>query len=197
MRASPFDTKFLQKSACTALYCVVTFANIRLELAGEGIWHHFTVGPVAHYHAAPHQENHTGGRERPPLICLVEPLTVLHPSFFCLEPLTSILSANLSLWLLALKFLHSYCDSFTPSVLLISCPLNPFLSSLLSKDWFLSTWTLGFLYVQWYNLICIRILVKSSWKCCSTKYFHQHILDDKKVLMCFFVFCHRTHDKKM
>lgn len=102
--------------ACTALYCLVIFANTLLELAGERIWHHFTVGPVAHHHASPHQENHTGGRERPPLICVHEPLTVLHPSFFCLESLTSSLSANLSLWQLApqvpaqlLCFFHTIC----------------------------------------------------------------------------------------
>lgn len=30
------------------------------DLSGEGIRHHFPVGPVAHHHASPHQENHTG-----------------------------------------------------------------------------------------------------------------------------------------
>lgn len=33
-------------------------------LAGEGIWHHFPAGPVAHHNAPAHQENHTGWRER-------------------------------------------------------------------------------------------------------------------------------------
>lgn len=32
-------------------------------LAGEGIWHYFPAGSVAHHHASAHQENHTGWRE--------------------------------------------------------------------------------------------------------------------------------------
>lgn len=33
-------------------------------LPGEGIWHYFPAGPVAHHHASAHQENHTGWGER-------------------------------------------------------------------------------------------------------------------------------------
>lgn len=116
--ASPLTQKKVHTRWCFELLFLLIFL---LDLTGERIWHHFTVGPVAHYHAAPHQENYTGRREWSPLIFLLELLTVLHPTFFCLEPLTSILAANLSLWLLALDFLHRYCVSFTPSVLLFSC----------------------------------------------------------------------------
>lgn len=65
-----------------------------LTFSGEGIWHHFSVGPVAHHHASPYQENHTGWGEWPSLTCLscysLSPKKMTCILVFCLEPLTSI-----------------------------------------------------------------------------------------------------------
>lgn len=80
-----------------------------VHVSGERIRHHLTVGPVAHHHASPHQENHTGRRERPPLTS--PPCSSSSPQqqtcfpSFCLEPVTCILAAILTLWPLALIFL--------------------------------------------------------------------------------------------
>lgn len=155
--ASPLTQKKVHTQWCFELLFLLIFL---LELAGERIWHHFTVGPVAHYHAAPHQENHTGRREWSPLIFLLELLTVLHPTFFLpwashFNFSSQLIPLTISPWLPAQTLFlshHLYCCFLAF--------LNPLSSSLLWKDWSLLTWTLSSLYSQWYHIIWIRILVQ-------------------------------------
>lgn len=87
---------------------------------GEGIWHHFPSGPVAHYHAATRQEDHTGRRERPPLTSPA----ASHPSI----PAAFIVLCTLY---------------FLPSALCLCCLLFHSEQVFISCVWTLSRWLLS------------------------------------------------------
>lgn len=181
--ASPLTQK--KKSAYTVMFWVVIFANIS---SGIGRWknltpfHGWTSGslPCCSASRKPYRKKRVISADFSPWS-----LDGLASHFFCLEPLTSILAANLSLWLLALDFLHRHCVSFTPSVLLFSCLFKSTFELLALKRLVpidMNTKFPLFTVVSYYlNKDFGPILVKISSMGCSTKYFHQHIIYYKKV----------------
>lgn len=122
-----------------------------VHLSGEGIWHHFTVGPVADHHAAPHQENHTGRGERPSLTPLPAPPQTLNSwlaSFFL--PWASYFHSSCNLNSLTISpYISSQILCFFPTICSIYRLFNP-LNSVLQKLWSFIGMTLFF----WVYTVC-------------------------------------------